>query len=152
MNTTNPDISIAKQRGKPFTKGVSGNPAGKPPGTKSKGAAIIEALLQNPEDVKAIIDRTVALAKSGEGWATTLLLARLWPAPKSRRVTFPMREIKCLADISAAYNGLMQATGQGLLTPTEANELSSIIERMAGALDLSETERRLAALEKAARI
>jgi hypothetical protein len=38
--------SDQRQRGRPFPKGVSGNPAGKAPGTRNRATRILEALLE----------------------------------------------------------------------------------------------------------
>jgi hypothetical protein len=38
--------SDQQPRGRPFAKGVSGNPAGKSPGTKNSATRILEALLE----------------------------------------------------------------------------------------------------------
>ena len=39
------ETTASKQRGKPFQKGVSGNPAGRPIGARNKTSLAVEALL-----------------------------------------------------------------------------------------------------------
>lgn len=49
MNETNAENTAEKQKrviGRPFPKGVSGNPAGKPPGTKHLSTLLWRALLE----------------------------------------------------------------------------------------------------------
>jgi hypothetical protein len=83
-----------------FKKGVSGNPSGKPRGAKSKSTQLMSALFgKNPADLRAIVAKTVESAKAGKPWAVELILARPWPVPKGRAVTFPMADIVSVADI-----------------------------------------------------
>jgi hypothetical protein len=46
-------------RGRPFAKGVSGNPAGKSPGTKNRATRILEALLEGEAEAvtRAVVDK-----------------------------------------------------------------------------------------------
>ena len=49
-------------RGRPFAKGVSGNPAGKSPGTKNRATRILEALLEG--EAEAVRVRQESTARS----------------------------------------------------------------------------------------
>jgi hypothetical protein len=130
--------------------GVSGNPSGKPRGTKSKSTQLMDAMFgKNPADLRAIVAKTVESAKAGKPWAVELILARLWPVPKGRAVTFPMADIVSVADIGRAFAGLWAAVSQGLLTPDEATQLGALLKDHASALESSEIERRLRDLEDA---
>ncbi len=71
-------------RGRPWPKGQSGNPAGRPKGQPSRLREAIEAALSEPiagyltrEDV--IARKLVALAEAGDLKAIELLLRRTWP-------------------------------------------------------------------------
>jgi Family of unknown function (DUF5681) len=68
-----------------FKSGVSGNPAGKPRGTKSKSTQLMNAPFgKNPQDLRNIVSKTIECAKAGKPWAAELILARLagpeWPS------------------------------------------------------------------------
>jgi Family of unknown function (DUF5681) len=128
--------------------GVSGNPAGKPRGTKSKSTQLMTALFgKNPQDLRDIVSKTIECAKVGKPWAVELILARLWPVPKGRTVTFQMADIASVEDIGRAFSGLWAATSQGFLTPDEAVQLGALLKDHAAALESSEIERRLRDLE-----
>jgi Family of unknown function (DUF5681) len=72
-----------------FQPGRSGNPKGRPRGSKSKSTQLVERLITgHVADVKEILAVVVEQAKSGESWACREILARLWPVPRSRTVTF----------------------------------------------------------------
>jgi hypothetical protein len=133
-----------------FQPGKSGNPKGKPRGTKSKSTQLMDAMFgKNPADLRAIVAKTVEAAKAGKPWAVELILARLWPVPKGRIVTFEMDDIVSVADIGRAFSGLWAATSKGFLTPDEAVQLGALLKDHAAALESSEIERRLRDLEDA---
>lgn len=73
-------------RGRPWPKGVSGNPAGPPKGHKkrSKMRDAIEAELTKPDSKGLTMDELIArtlvrLAAAGDLKAAELLLKRTWP-------------------------------------------------------------------------
>ena len=59
--------SAKKQRGRPFPKGISGNPAGKPKGTRHKATQLAEALLDG--QTKKLIQKCLDMALAGDGTA-----------------------------------------------------------------------------------
>ena len=78
-----------------FQPGRSGNPAGRPRGSKSKATQLVERLVAgHMQDVKDILAVTVEKARQGESWAVREILARLWPVPRSRTVAFDLPEIR----------------------------------------------------------
>src|SRR5262245_35453856 len=73
------------QPGGPFAKGQSGNPAGRPPGSRNRASLLAEALLE--DETEGIIRKLAELARSGDFAALRLCLDRLIPPLKER----PMR-------------------------------------------------------------
>jgi uncharacterized protein DUF5681 len=69
-----------------FKKGQSGNPEGRPPGSRNKATLLIEQLLDN--DAKSIVEKAIELAKAGDGTALRLCLDRIVPARKDRHIAF----------------------------------------------------------------
>jgi hypothetical protein len=126
-------------RGRPFPKQ---NP-GRPKATGLKSISRASKLLAN--NAKGIAETVVKLAKEGDIAAARLALSL--SMPKDRTVTFPMMPIESQADVVAALAGLVMATSQGLLTPSEAANLTHVIEALSKAiaekriLDLAETGR-----------
>jgi len=91
-----------------FQPGRSGNPAGRPRGSKSKSTQLVERLITgHVGDVKEILAVVVEQAKAGESWACREILARLWPVPRSRMVAFDLPEIRSQHDVVAANNDLL---------------------------------------------
>jgi hypothetical protein len=78
------EITPKRPRGRPWLKGKSGNPAGRPKGPPSRMRQAIEAALAEPragdltiEDV--IARKLVDMAAEGDLKAIELLLKRTWP-------------------------------------------------------------------------
>jgi Family of unknown function (DUF5681) len=148
MSDTSQEIAVTKQFGHRFQPGQSGNPKGKPKGTRSRANQLMDRLFsKNPEDLQTIVDNTIKLAKMGEPWAVESILRRMWIPARERMVTFPMVSIKTQADVAAALDRILEVTSQGLITPGEATALAAVIEKLGKSLELSEMDRRLTALE-----
>ena len=66
------------QRGRPFTKGQSGNPAGKPKGARHRATLAAEALLDG--EAEALTRKVIELALEGNIFALKICLDRILPA------------------------------------------------------------------------
>lgn len=135
----------AKQRGRPFPKGTSGNPAGKPKGTRHKATQAALTLLEG--EGEALTRKAVELALAGDTTALRLCLERLIPPRKERHVSVELPSVSTVADLGQVTSALLEAAGQGVITPGEAQALGSLVEAHRKALELGEIERRIAALE-----
>ncbi len=142
MTTEN---SLKKQGDGKFKPGQSGNPAGKPKGARSATTLMIEALLDG--QAKALTQAAIDKALSGDITALKLCLDRLAPPRKDRPVTFEMPAIDVTHDLPKATLALMQAVAAGELTPSEAAELGKLIDAHVRAIELTDINRRLEALE-----
>jgi len=88
MNDLPIEKAITNQRRCGFQKGISGNPARKPKGTKSRANQLMDKLFsKNPDDLQKIVDVTIAAARRAEPWAVEAILKRLWIPAKDRLVT-----------------------------------------------------------------
>jgi uncharacterized protein DUF5681 len=132
--------------GRPFTKGVSGNPAGRPIGSRNMATEMAQALLDGEAD--ALVRRCVELALDGNPAAMKLCLERLVPR-RGRAVKLDMPEIATAADIAPAIGAIARSVAEGGLSPYDGAELSRIVESWVRALEAGEFERRLRELEDA---
>lgn len=66
-----------KQRGKPFEKGQSGNPAGRPKGSRNKATLAALELLEG--EAEALTRAVIEKAKEGDMQALSFCLSRLLP-------------------------------------------------------------------------
>jgi Family of unknown function (DUF5681) len=142
------EITTGKQRGRPFQKGCSGNPQGRPLGARNAATVIAEQLLDG--EVEAITRKVIELAKQGDLTALRLCLDRLVPPRRDRPVHFVIPALSSSNDATRAMAAITTAVASGELTPTEAAELSRVIEGYVKALEATEIERRLRLLEEKA--
>ena len=138
--------SAGKQRGAPFRKGQSGNPSGKPPGTRNKTTMLAEKLMQ--DDARDIVKVVLEAAKGGDMTAARLVLERIAPVRKGRPVYFDLPPVNTAADIAAAMAALRTAMASGEVTPEEAVAVASVFVSGRQALETEELLLRLKALEE----
>jgi len=126
-----------------FKKGVSGNPAGRPKGTRNSATLLREALQMNAE---AIAERVVAAAMDGDMTAARLVIERLQPAIRARAETveFELPEDGSLAEKADA---LLNACANGQIAPDVAASLIAALGNQARLIEMAELEQRLEALE-----
>jgi hypothetical protein len=138
-----------KQRGRgpgrPFTTGVSGNPAGRPVGSRNAVTELAEALLDGEAD--ALIRKCVEMALEGDRAAMKLCLERIVPR-RGRSVRLDLPEIAGAADIAPAMAAITRAVAAGAVTPYDGAELSRLLESFVRTLEVGEFERRLRELEE----
>jgi hypothetical protein len=84
--------------GRPFQKGRSGNPRGRPPGIRNRPAQGGQNLLSRHR--KALAGKAVEQALAGDASALRLCLERLIPRVRERAVTIPLPPVQDAADIA----------------------------------------------------
>ena len=138
-----PDNTGRKQS--QFRKGQSGNPSGRPRGSRNKTTIAMEELLDGEAD--AIVRKAVKQAKSGDPVALRLCLERIIPPRRERPINFELPSIQAPADALKATAALIAAVGSGDVTPSEAAELAKLIEGLVKSLESTELADRIAKLE-----
>jgi hypothetical protein len=146
--TNKADNSGKKQRGRPFPKGVSGNPSGKPKGTRHKATQLAEALLDG--QTEELIKKCVEMAMDGDGAAMKLCLDRLIPPRKDRPVSLELPQIENMDDATCAMAVIANAVSDSSITPLEGQVLSSMIENYRKTVETIELEKRIGELERKA--
>ena len=139
--------AVGKRRGRPFQKGQSGNPAGKAKGTRHKATRAIETLLEG--EGEKLTRKAIDLALEGDTTALRLCMDRIMPARKDRHITFDLPKLETASDLVKATAALVEAVARGQITPSEAGELSKLVEGCSKALDLHEIQQRVEKLEAA---
>jgi hypothetical protein len=146
------DISLQKTaktasrgRGRPFPKGQSGNPAGRPRGSKNRATRAAELLLDG--EAEALTRKAVEMALAGDPAALRLCLDRTVAPRRDRAIDLALPPIHSAADILGAIKVVAAAVGRGAITPGEGFTLSQMIEAFLRAIDASDFEHRLQNLE-----
>lgn len=140
------DKTIEKQRGRPFSKGRSGNPSGRPKGARNVTTLAMEALLDG--QATALTQKAIDLALDGDMAALRLCLDRILPPRKDRPVTFTLPEIKSAQDAAAVVSAVLAAVASGELTPSDAAEIGKLIDSYVKAFETAELAERLERLER----
>ena len=140
------ETTAPKQRGRPFPKGRSGNPRGRPLGARNAATRLAEQLLDG--EAAAITRKAIELAKSGDRLALRLCMDRIVPPRRDRSVHFSIPELNSAAAASKAIASITQAVAHGELGFGEAAELSKLIETYIRAVEATDLEKRLVILEQ----
>ncbi len=128
-----------------FKAGQSGNPRGRPQGSRNRASLAVEALIEGK--AKVLTEKLVDLAEAGDTVALRMCMDRLCPPRQDRHVTFALPKLGTAADAVAASAALLEAVACGDLTPSEAAELQKLVDGFTRAIEAHEFEQRLAKLE-----
>lgn len=139
------DKAEKKQRGRPFPKGVSGNPSGCKTGSRHKATIAAQALLDG--EAEGLTRKAVELALGGDMTALRLCLERIVPPRKDAPVKVSLPTMESVADIPAVTAAVLEAVARGELTPSEAQAVAGLVEAHRKAVELADIEKRVAALE-----
>jgi len=145
INQENTDNAVPKQKTHLFQPGQSGNPKGKPKGTKNHATRLAETLLDG--ETEKLTRKAVELALSGDTVALKLCLERILPPRKDRPVNIDLPKLEGVEDFSGAMGAITEAVGRGDITPIEAEMISRILENHRKIIETTELESRISALE-----
>ena len=140
------DRTVGKQRGKPFEKGRSGNPNGRPEGSRNKATILAQALFDG--QAEELIQKCIQMALEGDSTAMRLCIERLVPPRKDRPVNLDLPKMECVEDTVNAMAVISSGVAEGELTPSEGQVLSGMVENYRKAIETTELEERISNLEK----
>jgi hypothetical protein len=129
-----------------FQTGESGNPAGRPRGARNRRSLAAESMFDR--DGPEIIEQLIKLAKEGDIAAIRLCVDRICPRPRDWPVSFELPPVSTAADAIAAIGVIMEAIGDGDLSPHEAAELAKVVAGLSHAIVTAELEQRLRGVEE----
>ena len=111
-----------------FQPGQSGNPAGRPPGSRNKKTIALEEAFD--EHAEEILKEVVGRAKEGEKSAMRLCMERMLAPKRERPVAIDLPAIETPADARKAIAVVFAELAEGGLTITEATRLIGLIQRV----------------------
>lgn len=126
-----------------FKPGQSGNPAGRPKGSKNNSTRLREKL---DRELPSILKKLTALALDGDVAAAKLILDRALPPlrPEAAAVRIPGVQGASLSDQASA---VLAAVAEGKMPPDTGGMILSALASTAKALELADLMHRIAALE-----
>jgi hypothetical protein len=130
----------------PFQPGQSGNPAGRPRGSRNKKTIVLEALVDG--EAEAVMQKLITLAKMGHDGAMRLCVERMLPPRRERPLTLQLPRIETDADARQAVADVLEALADGEVTPKEAEQLLRTIAGATVILQSSEIGARLSRIEQ----
>jgi len=131
--------------------GRSGNPAGRPKGSRNRVTQVCSELLA--ADAEAVIARLIREAKKGEPLAMRLVVERLVPirAARDRAVDLALPDVGRAVDLVEAAAAVVSHAAQGDITLSEAREFMGLLEGERKLMETADLAVRLEALEGARR-
>jgi hypothetical protein len=129
-----------------FKPGQSGNPAGRPRGSRHSVTIAIEQMLEG--EAEALTRTAINMALAGDMTALRLCLDRIAPPRKDRPIAFALPALAQAADAAKASAAIVEAVAVGELTPSEAGDLSRVIDGFTRTLEATELEQRIERLER----
>ena len=145
---TEPESTGRQQANSRFVRGKSGNPRGRPVGSRNKALMALDMI--GEADAGEILRGVVAAAKAGDARSAELILRRAWPERRGRPVMIPdLPIITRPQDVVVGLSAIVTAVAAGQLSPEEAAAVGAILEMQARAFQSADLEQRLVALEQA---
>jgi hypothetical protein len=97
---SDPGDAAPKPPRRPFEPGQSGNPKGRPKGSRNKATVLAERLLDG--EAEGFVRKVIEKALAGDSAALRLCLDRVVPLRRGRLVTFALPKIESAKDVPAA--------------------------------------------------
>jgi hypothetical protein len=135
-----------KQQAGRFPKGKSGNPNGRPQGSRNAATLALETLLDG--QAEALTQKAIDLALAGDMAALRLCLERILPPRKDRPVNFAFPKIANAKEAASTMSAVLAAVATGGLTPAEASEVGKLVDIFVKAVEATDLTERLERLEK----
>jgi hypothetical protein len=109
----------------------------------------LESLLDG--QAHALTQKAIDLALDGDLIALRICLDRILPVRKNRPIEFALPAIETIADAPKAIGAITAAVASGEISVTDAADVSRLVETYVRAIEASDLDKRLRALEEATR-
>ena len=126
-----------------FQPGQSGNPAGRPRGSRNKSTVIMEKLLD--DSAGKLTTAAIAQAIAGDPAALRACIERVAPRLRHRPVDFAMPRLVTLADAPVAIDAIAQGLAHGELNLDEAATFLRVVRDFTQSIAADERDKRAGA-------
>lgn len=134
-----------------FKKGESGNPDGRPFGSRNKTTLAALALIE--DEGEKLTRKAVELALNGDLQALKLCMERLAPPAKERPLeAFILPQLTDQRSVLEALNAIANKLSLGELLPAEATSICKVLEQYRKHFETTELTERLETLEQALKV
>jgi hypothetical protein len=140
-----PEITEKQQRPQLFQPGQSGNPKGRPRGSRNRATLLAQELLG--DEGETIMRKAIELAKKGDKLALKLCLERIVPR-SGRTVEIDLPAIRKADDLVAACAAVIDSAAAGQLTLQEAREFMELLDAQRKAIETQDLVVRIELLEQ----
>lgn len=127
-----------------YKQGQSGNPRGRPKGSRDKRTAIRSLLEPHSEK---LVNTVIARALDGDIAALKLCFDRLMPPLRAKDEKVNLPGLGSAATLTEQGEAILKALADGGITPIEASSLMSTISTLAKIIEIDELERRVTEIE-----
>jgi uncharacterized protein DUF5681 len=128
-----------------FVRGTSGNPAGRPRGSRDAKTVALAELVDGSGE--AIVKKLCASAESGAPWAIRLVVEKILPRIE-RRVDVELGAVETASEVGLAIARVIALAADGSLTIEEAQAFLRLLEVQRRAIETSDLAVRLELLEQ----
>ena len=142
--TSEPDNTGKKKQSGQFRAGISGNPSGRPAGTRNKATLAMQALLDG--EAEALTRKAMEMGLGGDVVALRLCFDRLLPPRRDVLVSIALPPIATAQDTVVAMSAILDAVANGDLTPTEGEALATLVEGIRKTIETALLEKKLRVL------
>lgn len=146
MHRGKQERTVAGKQASEWKKGQSGNPRGRPKGSRNKATLLAVAAMEG--ELENVVRVVIDAAKKGDMAAARLVVDKLIPAVKERPLSIDLPAITGAGDCTAAHSKVLEAVASGQILPGEGEALAALIEQQRKAFETMELAERLAAIEE----
>jgi hypothetical protein len=129
-----------------FRPGTSGNPSGRPKGSRDARTVALAELVDGSGE--AIVKKLCAAAEAGEPWAVRVVIEKILPRLE-RRVVVEIDRVETAGEVAHAVAQVIELAASGDLSIEEARAFLQLLEVQRRAIETSDLAVRLELLEQA---